>query len=705
MMSHWELGGIHALRGPNIWARVPVLEVSLRGANSAVPPASLERIEDWLASAPRPGDSAGRFHAFCEQRRASVTLADVLAQLTLTLQTLAGPPVSFAQVEPEPEASGYRLLIEFDEEELARQCLDVASGLCRAALQDALFPIAGEVRRLREVADRVCLGPSTRAIVQAARRRGIPTRRLTGGSLVQLGHGIQQRRYCAGETDRTGAIAETIAGDKELTKRLLRAAGVPVPEGRLVSDAQDAWQAAQDLHGPAVVKPLNGNHGRGVFIGLTNREEVLFAYQRAVDEGEGVIVERSVSGAEHRLLVVGDQLIAAMRGDPIYVVGDGLHTVLELVAELNRDPRRGEDSEVPLMPVDFDSPNLASLQQQGYTTDSIPAAGVRVLVQRNGNLAADVTDQVHPENADAVVRAAHTVGLDIAGVDIVADDISRPLRLQGGAVVEVNAGPGLQMHLQPGSGTPRPVGEAIVALLFPGPATGRIPIVAVSGGGPRTTIAQMLQRVLVSASRCSGLASAAGVSMAGEQLRAGDATGVRHVDDLLLHPQLEAAVLDIPPARVISEGLGFDLCQVAVITAVDAASPATPEGSWRAGKTTAAERTVVETIAADGAAVLDARLPALAELCACAQGEVILWAQAASHPAVVAHRGRGGKAVFVRDGYVVLAQGQREEQQAAVPREPSAGDRLDNAAVLPCVAAAWALGLPTSSLEAGLQAC
>ena len=273
-MGGLELRYVRVLRGPNVWARVPVLEVCLRGSlpecTSARGISALQdRVGQRLSAVKDPTGNAGRLQLAAPPAEAGHFLAELLAQMTLSLQTLAGTPVSFGRARPTPEGGVYQLLIEFEEVELARACAAAATALCAAAAGDQPFDLAAEVKRLRDVADQVCLGPSTRAIVQAARQRGIPTRRLNTGSLVQLGHGVRQHRICAAETDRTGAIAETIACDKELTKRLLRAVGVPVPEGRLVSDAQDAWRAAGELNSPVVVKPINGNHGRAVFIGLT----------------------------------------------------------------------------------------------------------------------------------------------------------------------------------------------------------------------------------------------------------------------------------------------------------------------------------------------------------------------------------------------------------------------------------------------------
>ena len=370
----------------------------------------------------------------------------------------------------------------------------------------------------------------------------------------------------------------------------------------------------------------------------------------------------------------------------------------ELVAELNRDPRRGEAAELPLSPVEFDPPNLAVLAHQGYFTESVPPADERVLVQRNGNLSNDVTDQVHPENAAAAVLAAKTVGLDVAGVDIVADDISRPLRLQGGAVVEVNAGPGLQMHLQPGTGLPRAVGELIVATLFPPAATGRIPLVAVSGGSDRTLIARLIDHLWHVAGVQTGLVCAAGTYANGQLLCSDNAADARSAADLLLHPLIEAAVFETPEAGVVCDGLGFDRCQVVVMaegeTAANFPSSASPD------ELAAARQALLGTLERDGAVVAEAAWgSALPTSCA---GQVLLFAEQPTHLAVRAQRARGGKAVFVRGTSVIAAHGDQEQLLADLASTDLRGPAI-RSGVLAAVAAAWALHISPPAIQNGLN--
>ncbi len=516
-----ELQCIWVLRGANISARCPVLEIELDLADFAA-------IDDE-----RLGPCIARLHTWLPSlaiRPTAVDLPSLLRDGTLELQRLSGSAVKFGLVRPAGRNGFFRIITEYEEEELGRACLETARQLLLSALSDRPFDIAAELSRLRDLANDVRLGPSTSAIVRAAVRRGIPVRRLNNGSLVQLGLGSLQRRICTAETDATSAIAEMIAQDKQLTRALLQAVGVPVPEGRPVADADDAWRAAEDLGPPVVVKPQYGNHGRGVATNLSTREQIVHAYDAACEEGSSILVERFHPGSDYRLLVIGGRLVAAALREPAHVIGDGRSTITELVAEVNRDPRRSDGHATVLSFIRLDAVGLAVLLEQGYTPESVPPAGQRVLIRRNGNLstggtAEDVTDRVHPEVAARAVEAARAVGLDIAGVDVVAVDIERPLESQRGAVVEVNASPGLRMHLEPSAGRPRPVGEAVVASLFPEGQTGRIPLVAVTGVNGKTTTTRLIAHLLRRHDRIIGMACTDGLYIGDRRIETRDCSG------------------------------------------------------------------------------------------------------------------------------------------------------------------------------------
>jgi cyanophycin synthetase len=711
-----EIRKVLALRGPNIWANHPVLEAWVDlGALAATPadelPGFNDRLMAWLPSLATHGCSLGRAGGFFERLRQGALLAHVLEHVAMELQSLAGTPVSFGRARQTSESNVYQVAVEYREEELARACLTAAHSLCQAAIDGTAFDVAAQVQQLKELAYDVCLGPSTGSIVRAAQTRGIPVRRLNSGSLVQLGHGARQRRILTAETDRTGAIAESIAQDKDLTRALLRQIGVPVPEGRPVTSAEDAWEAAQEIGVPVVVKPQYGNQGRGVITNLTTREQVMTAFDAAREEGTSIMVEKFAPGSDYRILVVGGKMVAAARREPAHVIGDGRSTVRELVEVVNRDPRRSDDHATVLTKIKLEQIALTVLAEQGFTPESVPPAGVRVLIRRNANLstggtAADVTDFVHPEIAARAVDAARMIGLDIAGVDIVASDIGRPLESQGGVIVEVNAGPGLRMHLEPSSGTPRPVGEAIIESLFPAGDDGRIPIVAVTGVNGKTTTTRFIAHIMRSLGRKVGMTCTDGIFINERRVEAGDCSGPLSAQAVLVNPAVEVAVLETARGGILRAGLGFDRCDVAVVTNIGEGDHLGISDIETLERLAEVKRTIVDALAEDGSAVLNANDPHTAAMAARCNASVIFFAQRGDNPVILAHRAAGGRAVFVRQDTVIVAEGEVEIPLVALENVPlTHGGRIafqvEN--TLASAAAAWALGIPRDAIRAGLE--
>ena len=708
-----EIRRIFALRGPNIWSRHPVLEAwvdlgDLKDRPSSSIPGFNDRLMAWLPTMIEHRCSVGERGGFFSRLRDGTYPAHILEHVTIELQNLAGTRVGYGRARETTEEGVYRVVVRYRDERLARACLLAARELVLAAIYDTPYDVAQEVRKLRELADRVCLGPSTAAIVAAADARGIPVRRLNEGSLVQLGQGAKQRRIWTAETDRTSAVAESIAQDKELTKSLLRAGGIPVPEGRLVTDADDAWRAAEEIGTPVVVKPRDGNHARGVFTSLTSEAQVRAAFEAARSEGSSVIVERFAEGAEHRLLVVGGKLVAAARGEVACIVGDGQRTVAQLIDEqLNSDPRRGPYESSPLCQISLDDKStLMQLERQGQRPDSVPAAGVSVVVQHSDNLAIDVTDQVHPSTAAHAALAAQIVGLDVAGLDVVASDISQRLEDQGGVVVEVNAGPGLAMHLAPSVGAPRPVGEAIVDTLFPPGENGRIPIVCVTGTNGKTTVTRLVAHILRSAGRVVGMTSSDGIDVSGRTIEDGDCAGPRSARKVLLNPQVEAAVFEAARGGILREGLGFDRCDVAVVTNLGQADHLGLHNVNTVDDMFTVKRSPVDVVLPTGFAVLNANDALVAKMAPLCAGSVIFFAQDGSHPSLLEHRAQGKRAAFVRDGQLILCEGPSETDLISINEIPITHSgralfQVENA--LAAAAAAWALGLSQEAIRAGLE--
>jgi cyanophycin synthetase len=698
-----EYRRVLVLRGPNVWSLSPVIEVEVDLTGFPSPPA--DRLTAWLPPTGR------RWAAFCRRLREGVHPVHLLEHVTLELQARAGFPLDFGLAQETVRDSLSRFVVGYEEEAVCRACLDAALELATAAARGLPYDAAATVERLHELANDVRLGPSTGAIVRAALARGIPFRRLNTGSLVQLGQGIHQRRILAAETDATSAVAEAVAKDKELTRTLLRAVGVPVPAGRPVADAEDARAAAEELGGPVVVKPRDGNHGRGVTPNLTTAEQVGRAYAAARAESEHVLVETFVPGVDHRLLVIGNRLVAAAVREPAHVVGDGRSTIAQLIDEVNRDPRRSDGHATVLSKIKLDAVGLSVLAEQGFTPESVPPAGVKVLIRRNGNLstggtATDVTDRVHPDVAERAVEAALVVGLDVAGVDVVASDVSRPLEELGGAVVEVNAGPGLRMHLEPSAGRPRPVGEAMVDLLFPPGHTGRIPVVAVTGVNGKTTTTRLIAHLLAATGQTVGMTCTDGTYVGGRRTEARDCSDPQSARAVLAHPRVEAAVLETARGGILREGLGFDRCDVAVVTNVGNGDHLGLRGIDNLDGLARVKQVVVAAVAPAGAAVLNAADPLVTAMAPHCPGAVVFFARDSGNPIVNSHRAAGGRAVFARDGVLYLAEGAHEESLLPLGRvsltQPG-GIPFQVENVLAATAAAWSLGLPLDVIRTALE--
>ena len=703
------------LRGPNIWTYRPVLEVwldigALEDSPSNTIPGFYERLSSWLPTLAEHRCGIGERGGFLQRVREGTWPGHILEHVTLELQSLAGMQGGFGKARSTEVRGVYKVVVRSRNEQVSRVAIHAARDLVLAAMQDRPFDLPATLTQLRDMVDSLCLGPSTACIVDAASARNIPSIRLTAGNLVQLGYGARQHRIWTAETDQTSAIAESISGDKDLTKSLLEACGVPVPEGRLVDSVADAWDAAEDIGLPVVVKPRDGNHGRGVSMELMTHAEVEAAYHLARDEGSGVMVERFVRGSEHRLLIVGGKLAAAARGESVCVIGDGKATIRELIArDINTDPRRGEAEEFPLdlISIDDNAAAMFEIERQGFNADAIPVVGKQIIVQRNGNVALDVTDLVHPEVAATAALAARIVGLDIAGVDLVAEDISKPLAAQGGAIVEVNAGPGLLMHLKPAEGEARPVGKAIVDSLFADGDDGRIPVVGIAGTYGKTLVAQIVSRLLHLSGKHVGLACSTGLYLEQRQVEKSDCATWAAAQKLLMNRNLDAAVIENSFTTILAEGLGYDRCQVGVVTNVDPAQHVgdyyieTPEQVWNV------MRTQVDVVLESGVAVLNADDPLVAQMTDLCDGEVIFFARDAKLPVVEEHLKRGGRAVVIAVGSLVLATGSAQVPVARLAAikmlEGVAPEDQKLEHILAAVAAGWALGILPELMRAGIK--
>ncbi|MFL6673523.1 MAG: cyanophycin synthetase [Massilia sp.] len=700
-----EVSRVRALRGPNLWSHHTSVEAIVSCTPDEESIGGLPGFESRLrARFPNIGPLQPTGHDD------TVPMAQVLELAALGLQAQAGCPVTFSRSTATLEPGIYQVVVEYSEEDVGRLALELARQLCQAAADDAPFDLDAALAQLRDLDEDVRLGPSTGSIVYAAVARGIPYRRLTEGSLVMFGWGSRQRRIQAAEIDCTGAIAESIAQDKELTKKLLDAAGVPVPLGRTVADPDDAWAAAQEIGLPVVIKPKDGNQGKGVTVNVTTREQLTAGFHTAAEFRDDVMVERYLPGHDYRLLVIGNKLVAAARREPPHVVGDGVHTVRQLVDTVNLDPRRGSGHSTSLTKIRFDDIALASLAKQGYVADSVPPKGQRVTLRNNANLstggaATDVTDDVHPEVAARAIAAAHMVGLDICGVDLVCDSVLKPIEDQGGGIVEVNAAPGLRMHLSPSFGKGRAVGEAIIASMFADGDDGRIPVVAVTGTNGKTTTVRLIAHLLTASGLRTGMTNTDGVYIQGRRIDCGDCSGPRSARNVLLHPDVDAAVFETARGGMLREGLAFDRCQVAVVTNIGAGDHLGLNYITTLEDLAVLKRVIVQNVSDSGMAVLNAADPMVAAMADNTRGAVTFFAQDGGNEVLTMHRARGQRVVFVEDGMLVAAQGRNEHKiplaEVPITRGGAVGFQVEN--VMASVAAAWAVGTSWDAIRLGLK--
>ena len=589
-------------RGPHLYSAVPMVRLTLDlGALEEWPsnllPDFNARLLTLLPGLREHGCSLRRPGGFVERLMAGTWLGHVTEHVALELQTQVGHRATRGKTRSVRTQPGvYNVLYAYQDEQVALLAGRIALQLVDSLLPPDLrgvrgldristapesldlqqpFHLPAMLAALEQLARRRALGPTTRALVEEARRRRIPVQRLDDQNMVVLGTGRWQKRLRASITGDTPHLAVTFAGNKSMTKTLLAQTGVPVPRGAVVRDVETAVQEAGRLGFPVVVKPLDGNHGRGVSVNLQDAAEVRTGFERAVQHSAQVIVEQSYQGYDYRILVVGGQVVAVSQRVPAQVTGDGVQTVQALIDEVNRDPRRGVGHEQVMTRIKVDAPVRSLLAKRGYTLDSVPAAGERVRLRETANLstggtAVNRTDEIHPDNAYFARRAANTIGLDVAGIDFIAPDISRSVRETGGGIVEVNAAPGFRMHLAPSEGQSRAVARPVVAALYPRGAPSQIPVLAITGTNGKTTTARMIAHILARQGQTVGLTSTSGVYVEGHLVAEGDATGPRSARLVLSDPSVDVAVLETARGGLLREGLAFQQCDVGVVLNVQA---------------------------------------------------------------------------------------------------------------------------------------
>ena len=562
---------ITVLRGPNIWSRRPVIEAivdleDLKEKPSNQIPGLYERLTSWLPSLIEHRCSEGVRGGFLLRLKEGTYCGHILEHVWIELQGLAGSEVGFGKTRESNVSGVFFVVARFEYEELGLRAFEQAFELLKHAIAGEDFDVRSAIDYLKDIYLRVAVGTGSKALIREAEKRGIPVMGLGEGSLLQLGFGSKQRRVWAGETDSTSAIGAEIAKDKQLMRMLLKACGYPVPDGVVVKDATEAWARVLEFGGKATIKPRDGNHGRGVCVAVSSEEEAKIAFDFAFSEGSAVMVEEFVEGAKHRVLVVGDRVVCACKGEHLYVTGEGIQSVRSLIdTQINSNGCRGEDENTPLSKVIDYSETLLELKRQDLTLESVPEASRKVSISTHSNLAEDVTKDLNPETARICVEAVKVVGLDIAEVDIVCKDITTPLEDQGGAIVEINPNPGLHCQLAPRNGERQPVAEAIISHLFSNGDNGRIPIVMVMGDGRTDLTSWLIWRALSEDGLRVGLAFKGGIFVDGKPIdrrRSDNFAGCRR---LLLNPTVDLCVVEASLESLLNEGFGFDRCKVAVL--------------------------------------------------------------------------------------------------------------------------------------------
>ena len=717
------------LRGPNVWWRMPAIDMLvdlgvLEDFPSNTIPGFNEALVELIPTLEDHACSLGRRGGFISRLEEGTWLGHVSEHVALELQSLAGTESHIGKTRGVPGERGrYHVVYEFRDEDVGLEAGRLAVALVNHLVSpdEAPLDFVGELENLIKVAERRAFGPSTQAIVDEAVSRDIPWIRLDRSSLVQLGQGIHQQRIRATMTSRTSAIAVDIASDKSVTNSLLSSAGLPVPRSRVVRTEEGAVEAATEIGYPCVVKPLDGNHGRGVALDLRTDEDVRRAFKPAYDESRGgdVVVETFVTGNDYRVLVVGGRLAAVAERVPASVVGDGKHTVHELVEIENADPRRGIGHEKVLTRIKVSESAEALVRKQGFAMDAVPPKGQRVMLAATGNMSTggtsiDRTHEAHPDNIEIAETAAQVVGLDVAGIDFIAPDITVPVREQGGAIVEVNAAPGFRMHTHPTEGEPQYVAKPVIDLLFSPGSNARIPIVSVTGTNGKTTTVRMIGHILKMMGRRVGMTTTDGIVIDGRMIKKGDMSGPKSAQMVLQNPSVDTAVFEVARGGILRAGLGYDRNDVAVVTNV------TGDHLGLRGIDTIAQlahvkSVLVEAVPRTGTAVLNADDPLVARMARQCRGSVVYFSMAQSrdeegYDRVDGHCGRGGAAMVVRqtdDGeLVVLRHADRTMPLLythLIPATFGGRARMNVANALAAAAAAWAAGAHLHDIRQGLR--
>ncbi|MFC2157466.1 cyanophycin synthetase [Acidobacteriota bacterium] len=705
---------IRALRGPNYYSRYPVIYMQvdlgeLEERPSDKIPGFKARVEKILPSLIEHRCSLGFRGGFFERLDRGTWAGHITEHVALELQCLAQMEVGFGKTLGTGDPGIYNVIFRYRDEEAGIEAGKYAVEIVNRLFNNQKTEIQPIIERLKEIRENNLLGPSTHSIVSEAKKRGIPVIRLNNESYVQLGFGVRQRRFQATIIDSTSAIGVEIADDKNRTKELLSRMGIPVPKGYTVDTLPEALETAERIGYPVVIKPISGNHGRGITTNISTAADLKTSFQHAKKFSEELVVEGYLSGADYRILVINGKFAAAARRVPAYIVGNGKSTIQQLIDRINRDPNRGFGHEKILTRIKIDFMTERLLKQKHLTLQSIIPKNEKLYLKSTANLSAggiaiDVTDEVHPMIKTISERISQIIGLNVIGIDMITTDHTIPLSNHNGGVIEVNAAPGFRMHVSPFEGKPRDVAGAVVDMLFPPGSKHDIPIVAVTGTNGKTTTIRLISHILGLNGNNVGMTSTDGIVIGNHTILEGDYSGPEGAKIVLMDASIDHAVLEVARGGIIRRGLGYEESDVAVITNI------TQDHLGEGGINTLEDLTrlkgtLVETVKPTGYSILNADDELVLSLKEQAKGQVILFSLDHDHPELLKHKADDNVIVTLTDGSLIIQKGSLVSTVAKVTEIPLTfgGNALFNVSnTLAAVAAAYALGLDEKQIRAGV---
>lgn len=708
---------IQVLKGPNIWSirrkkliqmRLDLEELEQSPTNKI--PGFRERIEEMIPSLYEHRCSEGVPGGFFHRIERGTWMGHVIEHIALEIQTLAGMDTGFGRTRETRDPGVYNVVFSYTEENVGVYAAEASVRIAEALISGEPYDLEADIQKMREIRERVRLGPSTGSIVEEAVSRDIPWIRLGTNSLVQLGYGINQMRFQATITCNTSNIAVDIACNKEETKRMLESASIPVASGSICVDEEDLQNTINKIGYPIVIKPLDGNHGKGASINVANWEDAVEGLAHAKQYSRRVIVEKFITGFDFRVLVINNRLVAAAKRVPAHVVGNGKDTIQQLIDITNQDPRRGYGHENVLTEITVDRDTLDLLEKMGYTLESVPNIGETVYLKSTANLSTggtsvDVTDMMHPENIFLCERISRIIGLDVCGIDIMAENLTQSLKENGGVILEVNAAPGFRMHLAPSEGLPRNVAAPVIDMLYPPGKPSRIPIIAVTGTNGKTTTTRLLAHIVKNNGYKVGFTTSDGIYIQNHMMEKGDTTGPYSAEYILKDPTVEFAVLETARGGILRSGLGFSRCDIAVVTNIQGDHLGISD-IHTLDDLARVKAVVPESVKKDGWAILNAEDEQCVKIGSRLDCKVAYFSMDENHP-LIKKMSKEGKTVAVyENGFITIKKGEwkiRVERATHVPLTMGGKAKFMIANVLAATLASYLWGFKTEDISLSLQ--